>query len=109
MPGRSWNEPDIPELARLTVMVLSGAGEQPLKFNKLQDWIGENRGGNLTRSSPGGARGLDCAEWAGNQIVAGGTEHPERQAADLIGVNGGASRRHAGFTTRTNRRPSGPP
>jgi hypothetical protein len=58
MPGRSWNEPDILELARLTVMVLSGADEQPLKFNKLQDWIGENRGGNLTRSSPGGARGL---------------------------------------------------
>ena len=39
MPGRSWNEPDIPELGRLTVMVLSGADEQPLKFNKLQDWI----------------------------------------------------------------------
>jgi hypothetical protein len=43
MPGRSWNEPDILELARLTVMVLSGADEQPLKFNKLHDWIGENR------------------------------------------------------------------
>ena len=43
MPGRSWNEPDILELARLTVMVLSGAHEQPLKFNKLQDWIDENR------------------------------------------------------------------
>ena len=43
MPGRSWNEPDELELARLTVMVLSGAGEKPLHFIKLQDWIGESR------------------------------------------------------------------
>ena len=33
MTGRSWNEPDELELARLTVMVLSGAEEQPLQFN----------------------------------------------------------------------------
>ena len=43
MPGRSWNEPDELELARLTVMVLSGTGKPPLQFNKLQDWIGESR------------------------------------------------------------------
>ena len=31
------------ELARVLVTVLSGVGEEPLKFGKLQDWLGESR------------------------------------------------------------------
>jgi hypothetical protein len=43
MLRRFPNEAESLELARVLVTVLSGVGEEPLKFNNLQDWLGESR------------------------------------------------------------------
>jgi hypothetical protein len=43
MLRRFPNEAESLELARVLVTVLSGVGEEPLKFSKLQDWLGESR------------------------------------------------------------------
>jgi hypothetical protein len=43
MPRRFPNDAESLELARVVVTVLSGVGEEPLKFGNLQDWLGESR------------------------------------------------------------------
>jgi hypothetical protein len=43
MLRRFPNDAESIELARVVVTVLSGVGEEPLKFTKLQDWLGESR------------------------------------------------------------------